>query len=1305
MAFASLREMATDFIKLERFDGGNFLRWQKKMHFLIATLKVVYVLNTPRPEEEEGEEIGRIRERQKWDNDDYICRGHILNGMSDALFDVYQNEATAKELWEKLEARYMVEDATSKKFLVSRFNNYKMVDDRSVMEQLHEIERILNNFKNHNMNMDDTIVVSTIIDKLPPSWRDFKRSLKHKKEDISLEDLANFLRIEEEYRKQDENKEKITPEAKVHVVEEGQSNKPTKKRPGQFTNALKFKKKKGACFHCGKPGHHKSECRHLKKKGPTSSKEKFVAVISEINMIGDDGAWWIDSGATNHVCKDRNMFKTFKQIEEGNVLYMGNSSTAQVKGKGTVELEFTSGKVLVLNDVCYVPEVRKNLISGSVLNKFGFKLVFEANKFVMSKGGVFVGKGYMCDGMFKLNLMNKNVVSAYMIDSSSLWHHRLGHVNFRRMNEMAKLELIPNIDLKSEKCKTCMLTKITRNPFPNIERCSKVLDLIHSDVCDLHSTPSIGGKKYFVTFIDDFSRYCYVYLLHSKDETLDKFKVYKSEAELHCETFIKCLRSDRGGEYYNSLYFESTGIVHETTAPYTPQQNGVAERKNRTLTEMVNAMLSNSGLSKGFWGEALLTACHILNRVPTKRNKKTPYELWKKRKPNLNYLKVWGCRAIVKVPEPKRKKLGERGIECIFIGYAQNSKAYRFMVIEPNDLISVNTVIESRDAIFDETRFSTIPRPNEGITTSNQVQETQQNNEEEIPELRRSKRIRKAKTYGPDFHMFLVEGTRDSVNSQVSYNFNMEDDPQTYEEAMKSQDVAFWKEAIQEEMDSIMGNNTWILVDLPPGSKPIGCKWIFKKKLRVDGTIDKFKARLVAKGFKQRYGIDYFDTYAPVARIATIRLLIALASIYNLVIHQMDVKTAFLNGELEEEVYMEQPEGFVMPGQEKKVCKLIRSLYGLKQAPKQWHQKFDEVVLENGFKINMSDKCVYSRFIDGKGVIICLYVDDMLIFGTDLEQVENVKKFLSRSFAMKDMGEADVILGIKILRNGSQLTLSQSHYIEKVLKRFNAFDYGPASTPFDPSMKLMPNKGEPVAQLEYARVIGCLMYAMTCTRPDIAFAVGKLSRYTSKPSSQHWNAVHRLFKYLKKTMNYGICYGGYPNVLEGYTDASWISNREDHASTSGWIFLFGGGAISWGSKKQSCITDSTMAAEFVALASASKEAEWLRNLIYEIPLWPKPMAPISLHCDSEATLSRAYNQVYNGKSRHIGLRHSYVRQLISEGAITIDFVKSSQNLADPLTKGLARDLILKTSEGMGLKPISKITNEVHLNSCLIQRQV
>nr|GEU63610.1 hypothetical protein [Tanacetum cinerariifolium] len=420
--------------------------------------------------------------------------------------------------------------------------------------------------------------------------------------------------------------------------------------------------------------------------------------------------------------------------------------------------------------------------------------------------------------------------------------------------------------------------------------------------------------------------------------------------------------------------------------------------------------------------------------------------------------------AIVRLPDPKRKTLGEKGIDCIFVGYAEQSKAYRFYVIEPNDLVSINSIIESRDAMFNENSFYSIPRPKDIIPNSDESQKDDHSDDvpSEISEPRKGKRVRKAKSYGYDFQLYLVDGSRDQVGSQYSYCYSIEEDTRTYNEAMQSRDAAFWKEAIDDE---------------------IRCKWIYKKKMKVDETIDKFKARLVIQSFRQKERIDYFDTYAPIARITTIRLLLALAAIHNLVIHQMDVKTTFLNGDLDEEVYMKQPEGFVMPGNE--------------------HKVFDKT-----------------------------------------------KKFSSSRFSMKDIGEADIILGIKIKRENKGIVITQSHYIEKILKKFNREDCSPVRTPMDPVEKLKSNTGKPVDQLEYSRVIGFFMYAMTSTRPDIAYVVGRLSRFTSNPSRQHWKAITRIFKYLRGTKDYGLSYVGYPSVLEGYSDASWINHVEDSSSTS-----------------------------------------------------------------------------------------------------------------------------------------------------------
>ena len=318
-----------------------------------------------------------------------------------------------------------------------------------------------------------------------------------------------------------------------------------------------------------------------------------------------------------------------------------------------------------------------------------------------------------------------------------------------------------------------------------------------------------------------------------------------------------------------------------------------------------------------------------------------------------------------------------------------------------------------------------------------------------------------------------------------------------------------------------------------------------------------------------------------------------------------------------------------------------------------------------------------------------IYVDDLLIMDSNDDIIQAIKRMLNNKFDMKDMGVADVILGIKISKTPDGLILSQSHYIEKILQKYDQDNSSPARTPIDISIHLSKNNGKGISQREYAQIIGSLMYVMNCTRPDIAYAVSKLSRYTSNPGSDHWKAIVRVLRYLKYTQNYGLHYSRYPAVLEGYCDANWISDTTDSKSTSGYLFTLGGAAVSWKSSKQTCITRSTMESEFIALDKAGEEAEWLRQFLEDIPMWSKPVPPICIHCDSQSAIGRAQSKIYNGKSRHIRRRHNTVRQLLSNGIMTIEYIKSIDNIADPFTKGLAREQVNRSSRGMGLKPMNE----------------
>ena len=1170
--------------KPEKFNGSDFKRWQQKMLFYLTTLNLAAYLREDIPSLEEGEtDCLTVATVEAWKHADFLCKNYILNGLKNTLYNVYCTIPTAKELWDSLDKKYKTEDAGTKKFMVGRFLEFKMTDAKTIMSQVQEFQLILHEIRAEGMALSESFQVAALIEKLPPLWRDFKNYLKHKRKEMGLEDIIVRLRIEEDNR-QSERRVGNKMESRANVVEhvaKRQNQNKKRKLSGQTSKGNDQKKFMGNCYVCNKPGHRAKDCRSrtTQVSQGNNKKRKFAqanmteleqlsgdilemnlcAVISEVNLVGSNPKqWWVDTGATRHVCSERNMFTTYHENVNGEQIFMRNSATSKVAGHGKIILKMTSGKELILNNVLHVPDIRKNLVSGSLLSKNGFKLVFESDKFVLIKNGVYIGKGYLSDDLFKLNVlivvpttydMNKNSDSSVYICELNVWHNRLGHVNIESLRKLVQLNYLPKLNFENnDKCQICVEAKLSKTSFPSIERSTEPLELIHTDVCDLKLVQTRGGKRYFITFIDDCTRFCYLYLMRSKDEAIEKFKIFKSEVENQLSKKIKVLRSDRGGEYespFKELCAEN-GIIHQTTAPYSPQSNGIAERKNRTLKEMMNALLINSGLPQNLWGEAVLTANHILNKLPHKKLDKTPYELWKGREPSFKYFKVWGCLAKVIVPAPKKVRIGPKTVDCVFIGYAQNSSAYRFLV-QKSEIIDIheNTIIESRNAYFFENVFpyKEVREINSSKRSHEEIDESNTSPKEEI--IRQSKRAKITKSFGPDFITYL-----------------MESEPQNFKEAMSCPEAPQWKEAVNSEIESILQNHTWELVDLPPGNKPLGYKWIFKRKLKADGSIDKYKARLVVKGYRQKEGLDYFDTYSPVTRITSIRLLIAFAAINKLEIHQMDVKTAFLNGELEEEIYMEQPEGFQAPGNGNKVCKLVKSLYGLKQAPKQWHEKFDNVMISNDFKINECDKCVYVKNTTKGYVIVCLYVDDMLIIGSNNYMITSTKNLLMSKFDMKDLGVADVILGIKIERTPEGIFLSQSHYVNKILEKFDKDGDGKATSPIDVTLHLTKNTGETVSQLLYSRIIGSLMYLMNCTRPDIAYAVSKLSRFTSNPGDNHWKAIIRVLRYLRYTQNYGLFYSGYPAVPEGYCDANWISDSKDSKSTSGYVFTIGGAAVS-----------------------------------------------------------------------------------------------------------------------------------------------
>ncbi|KAJ9557371.1 hypothetical protein OSB04_011985 [Centaurea solstitialis] len=895
-------------------------------------------------------------------------------------------------------------------------------------------------------------------------------------------------------------------------------------------------------------------------------------------LITSYESWVIDTGSGNHICNHLQGFTRRKTLrKDRSNPRVGEGTPLIAEAVGSYSLSLPSGLVLELDNSTPV------------------------------------------DGLYTVNLKDNNSEiyhiskrSKDIEDQTYLWHCRLGHINKKRVELLLKGGFLGNFDYKPfDNCESCLSGKMTKQPFNNEnERATDLLEIIHTDVCGPFSHVARGGYRYFITFTDDFSRYGYVYLMRHKSETFEKFKEYQNEVQNLLDKRIKFLRSDHGGEYLSDEFdnhLMECGIVSQLTPPYTPQMNGVSERRNRTLLDMVRTMMCHSSLPISFWGHALETAAHILNRAPTKSVEKTPYELWKGKKPNISFLKIWGCEVYVK--RPTSEKLKPKSDKCFFIGYPKTTVGYYFYNPEENK------VFVARNGKFLEEKFLSLENTRKDVdlqvvdeenTTPVVEPEIQHNNVEpqsepieevQTQDLRRSSRVRQE----PDRYLgFLV--------SQDSGDLN---EPTSYGEAVSGSESEQWQEAMKAEMQSMYDNQVWELTDLPQHCKAVGRKWVFKKKTDMDGNVHTFKARLVAKGFTQTLGIDYDETFSPVAMLKSIRILMAISAYFNYEIWQMDVKTAFLNGKLTEDVYMEQPEGFEDPKNPNKVCKLLKSIYGLKQASRSWNLHFDERIKEFGFTKSEFEPCVYTKFSGSIVTFLVLYVDDILLIGNDVPTLQSVKSCQDQD-----------------------------------------------------KMKSVP----------YASAIGSIMYAMLCTRPDVAYSVSVTSRYQQNPGEPHWVAVKNILKYLRRTKEMFLVFGGTEDEISvtGYSDASFQTDRDDFRSQSGYVFTLNGGAISWKSSKQDTIADSTTEAEYIATSDAAKEAVWLRNFLSDLRVVASVSRPIDILCDNSGAVAQAKEPREHHKSRHVLRKYHLIREIIGRGDVRICKIPTEDNVADPLTKPLAR---------------------------------
>ncbi|KAL3833987.1 hypothetical protein ACJIZ3_008723 [Penstemon smallii] len=820
-----------------------------------------------------------------------------------------------------------------------------------------------------------------------------------------------------------------------------------------------------------------------------------------------------------------------------------------------------------------------------------------------------------------------------------MWHCKLGHMSEQLLKILAEQKLLPRLKKVSLSfCEHRVTSKqhILKFNNSNVRRKS-ILELIHSDVWQA-PVMSLGGAKYYVSFIDDYSRRCCVYPIKKKSYVFSVFKIFKVRVELESEKKTKCMRTDNGGEYTSNEFdnfCQQEGIKRQFTVAYTPQQNGVAERMNKTFLERTRAMSRTAGIAKSFWAEAVKTACYVINRSPsTAIDLKMPMEMWTGKPADYSHLHTFGSPVYVMYNAQERSKLDPKSRKCIFLGYVDGVKGYRLWDPIAQKVIISRDVIFTDDKIQEKENDSTSKEKPDTTTVEVEVEDRQEQEvldsseaapeheeQEQVelttPQVRRSTREIRQPAWHSDY---IMEGN-------IAYCLLTEDgEPSTFHKATKSREASLWMTAMQEEIEALHKNKTWDLVPLPQGRKAIGNKWVYKIKRDGNDQVERYRARLVVKGFAQKECIDFNEIFSHVVRLTTVRVVLAMCATFDLYLEQLDAKTAFLHGDLEEEIYMLQPEGFEEKKKENLVCRLNKSLYGLKQAPRCWYKRFDSFIMSLVYNRLSSDPCAYyKRF----GMVISLFCCP------NKDRIKELKAQLAREFEMKDLGPANKILGMQIYqdRNNRKIWLSQQNYLKKILLSFNMQDCKPISTPHPINFKLSSsmspsNEAERVeiSRVPYASAVGSLMFAMICTRPDIAQAVGAVSRYMANPD-------------IKGTSDATLCYWGSDFTVRGYVDSDFAGDLDKSKSTTGYVFTLAGGAVSWVSKLQSIVATSTTEEEYATATQASKKVIWLQMLLEELG---HKQEKIALFCDSQSALHLAKNPTFHPKTKHIRVQYHFV---------------------------------------------------------------
>lgn len=1207
---------------------------------------------------------------------------------------------TAREVWDNLHKAFDDNGLTRRVSLLKELINTSLEASENVEDYISKIMNAAHKLRSIGFEVNDEWLGTLMLAGLSEEYKPMIMGL----ENSGLKIGADFI------------KTKLLQEVKTENSSNAFYSNSKKMNENSKSRPSGEKMKGPRCYNCNGYGHFAKFCKKTKKtqnKGKERKEDGFIAAFSASSEKNSE-KWYIDSGASMHMCSNKEWLCNVREPPVKTIT-VANREPLPVECVGDISINISQHNKIQVRNVLYVPGLAVNLLSVSMITKYGYRVSFsEKGCNIEDTTGKLLCSATLINKLYILDTNVSNKESAHLVSNKvnpndiNLWHLRMAHLNvsaLKKLPDCAEGVSLTHGRETDMQCSTCLEGKQTRLPFKHTgSRATRPLEVIHSDLCGPMENPSYGGMRYFVSFIDDYSRMVHIYFMKDKQNVLDVFKDFKNKVENQLNHKIKIIRTDNGKEYCNlnfEKYLTNCGITHQTSAPYSPQQNGLAERMNRTLVEKARCMIFYAKLDKPMWAEAVATAAYLVNRSPTKvLGNTTPYKMWTGKEPKLSHVRIFGSKAMVHVPKEKRTKWDKKSREMILVGYCENTKGYRVMnpmthqVTKSRDVVFFESVNEINECSISVNPIVDVPveghssteQPKESVITpqsaaSHELSENSSEYETDSADL--------DETYQPPRYLMQQDQQISNItlrprnkfhkDKEVLFCFyNSVTDPQNVEEALSSPHANEWKKAMDEEYNSLIETETWQLEDLPAGKKALTNKWVFKTKTDQQGNVIRYKARLVIRGYEQKRGIDYQEVYSPVVRYTSIRYLFAVAAQCNLHIDQMDAVTAFLQGNIDAEIYMVQPE---MYAKGKQVCHLLKSIYGLKQASRLWNIKLCKVLKELGIEQSKTDPCIY--YDNTKKIYIAVWVDDLIIFSSQLEYTKELKEKLCKKLNMKDLGRVKQCVGLNITRGKDTIMIDQEKYIKEVLSRFNMTDCKTTKTPVEVGLKFS-NMQEDPYDCPYQQAIGCLLFIAQGTRPDISFAVNCLSRYNKEPKSEHWAAVKRVLRYLQGTKHYRLTYtkNGESEIM-GYCDADWASDIRDRRSCTGYIFMLQGGAVSWCSRKQQTVALSTAEAEYMAMSSAAQEALWLQQLQGE--LGGQRDGTLVIHSDNISAIKLTANDCYLPRSKHIDIKYHFLREHVSSLKLKFFYVKSEENVSDILTKGTSVDKHYYCMSNMGLR--------------------